>query len=77
MLPIDRFIWFGQLADQYFASVRGACMAYLIRVDLYRPKIPWWEWVQDVVDIWDPAPGREGARGGAEGTVARSHRGRS
>lgn len=51
----DHLHYFGQLAEQYFASVRGACATYLIHKYIYRAKIPWWEWVEKVVDIWDPA----------------------
>jgi hypothetical protein len=54
VVTLDRFLYFGQLAEQYFSSVRGACTSYLIKLEIYKPKIPWWEWVQDVVDVWDP-----------------------
>jgi hypothetical protein len=25
---------------------------------LLKPEIPWWEWIQDLVNVWDPPRGR-------------------
>ncbi len=58
-VTLGKYLYFGQLAEKYFSQVRGACTVYKVRRILYKPKIPWWEWVQDYVDPWDPA--RRGA----------------
>lgn len=46
--------YFGQLADAYFRQALGACTTYKIRQILYQPKIPWYEWVEQIVDPWRP-----------------------
>ena len=51
---LDHLMYFGQLAEDYLSQARGACASYTIKVILYKPKIPWWEWIQEVVDVWDP-----------------------
>jgi len=52
--------YFAQLAESYFKSVQGACSVYKIRRILYKPKIPWYEWIEEIVDPWDPALARRG-----------------
>ncbi len=54
--PADFDYWykFGTLADAYFKSIRGACSKAHVREILYKPKIPWWEWVMEAGDPWDP-----------------------
>lgn len=58
----DHYMYFGQLAEQYLTKARGACAIYTIQVIFYKPKIPWWEWIEEVVDVWNPIqktrPGR-------------------
>ncbi|MFT3695134.1 MAG: hypothetical protein QM831_18500 [Kofleriaceae bacterium] len=46
--------YFGQLADSYFRGALGACTTYKIRQILYKPKIPWYEWIEEIVDPWQP-----------------------
>ncbi len=53
-LNLDHYLYFGQLAESYLSKARGACAALMIQRILYKPKIPWWEWIENVVDIWDP-----------------------
>ncbi|HEX7842950.1 MAG TPA: hypothetical protein VF469_36005, partial [Kofleriaceae bacterium] len=54
-LTLGSYLYLGQLAEDYFAKARGACAIYQFHVIInYLPKIPWWEWVQSHVDIWDP-----------------------
>jgi len=53
-LRLDQVLYFAQLAEDYLAQARGACATYTIRIILYKPVIPWWEWIQEVVDVWDP-----------------------
>lgn len=50
----DRYLYFGQLAEKYLAAARGACATYLIHRILYKEKIPWWEWIEHVVDVGNP-----------------------
>ncbi|EJL31106.1 hypothetical protein PMI01_02915 [Caulobacter sp. AP07] len=50
----DRWRYFGQLAEDYLKQARGACSILIIRDILYKPKIPWWEWIQEEVDPWGP-----------------------
>ena len=50
-LRFDHILYFGQLAEAYLADAQGHCAKYIVRKILYKPKIPWWEWIQDV---WDP-----------------------
>lgn len=50
----DHFMYFGQLAEAYLSKARGACASYLVHRYIYKEKIPWWEWVEQVVDVWDP-----------------------
>lgn len=77
--PADFDYWykFGNLADAYFKSIRGACSKAAVREILYKPKIPWWEWVMDIGDPWDPVIQRRNpevdrfARMGAFGLTAR------
>jgi len=52
--------YLAQLAEAYFKSVQGACTVYKIRQILYKPKIPWYEWVEEIVDPWDPALAQRG-----------------
>lgn len=54
VLRLEHYLYLGQLAEDYLAKARGACANYTIHVVLYYPKIPWWEWIQDYVDIWNP-----------------------
>ena len=54
VVGFDQYLYFGQLAEQYLNKARGACSVFIIKKILYKPKIPWWEWVQEIVDIWDP-----------------------
>jgi hypothetical protein len=51
----EHYLYFGQLAQTYLAQARGSCANYVIHLILYKPKIPWWEWIQEFVDVWDPA----------------------
>jgi hypothetical protein len=53
-LRFDHYLYFGQLAEEYLAQARGHCATHLIHRYLYKPKIPWWEWVESIVDVWDP-----------------------
>lgn len=53
-LRLDHVLYFAQLAEDYLAQARGACATYTIRVILYKPIIPWWEWIQEIADVWDP-----------------------
>lgn len=53
-LHLEHYFYFGQLAESYFNQARGHCATYDIHRYLYKPKIPWWEWIQEVVDVWDP-----------------------
>lgn len=53
-LRFDQYFYFGQLAEKYFNQALGHCASYTIHRYLYKPKIPWWEWIQEFVDIWDP-----------------------
>jgi hypothetical protein len=53
-VTFGKYVYFGQLAEAYFSGARGACAIYDIKRILYKPIIPWWEWVQDHVDVWDP-----------------------
>ena len=48
------YLYFGQLAERYLTLARGACAVFDIHRIYYKPKIPWWEWVQEIVDVWDP-----------------------
>lgn len=50
----DYYYYFGQLAEAYLSKARGACAIYHIHPFIFKPKIPWWEWIQDLSDIWDP-----------------------
>jgi hypothetical protein len=50
----DRWRYFGQLAEDYLKLARGACSILVLRDILYKPKIPWWEWIQDEIDPWGP-----------------------
>ncbi|KRA57758.1 hypothetical protein ASD79_15690 [Caulobacter sp. Root655] len=52
----ERCYYWGGLADQYLALARGACGRLIIRDFLYKPKIPWWEWIQETYDPWERAP---------------------
>uniref|UniRef100_B0T0G8 Uncharacterized protein n=1 Tax=Caulobacter sp. (strain K31) TaxID=366602 RepID=B0T0G8_CAUSK len=52
----QRCYYWGGLADQYLAMARGACGRLIIRDILYKPKIPWWEWIQETYDPWERAP---------------------
>ncbi|HET7504806.1 MAG TPA: hypothetical protein VFK02_27475 [Kofleriaceae bacterium] len=56
---LGHYFYFGQLAKRYFDGARGACYSYVIHRILYKPKIPWWEWIQDIVEIWSPRTQRE------------------
>jgi hypothetical protein len=60
ILDLSAYLYFGQLAEEYFRRARGLCAVLDLREILFKPKIPWWEWVMDEVDIWDPAPIRRG-----------------
>jgi hypothetical protein len=53
-LRLDHFLYFGQLAEDYLAQARGSCATHEVHRYIHRPKIPWWEWVEEIVDIWDP-----------------------
>jgi len=53
-IKLDHVLYFGQLAEDYLSQARGACATYTIKIILYKPIIPWWEWIQEVVDVWDP-----------------------
>lgn len=53
-LVFGHYLHFGQLAERYFDEARGHCASFVVKKFLYKPKIPWWEWVMDIVDIWDP-----------------------
>jgi hypothetical protein len=53
-LRLDHYLYFGQLAEEYLAQARGSCATHEVHRYIYRPKIPWWEWVEEIVDIWDP-----------------------
>ena len=57
-LNLDHYLYFGQLAEAYLAKARGTCATFMIQPILYKPKIPWWEWIESVVDIWDPVRGQ-------------------
>ncbi|WP_147333174.1 hypothetical protein [Archangium gephyra] len=50
------FYYLGQLAEEYLQKARGACAVYEVKRILFHPKIPPWEWVEDLIDIWDPVP---------------------
>jgi hypothetical protein len=51
---LDHYLYFGQLAEAYLSEARGYCAKYIFPKIQYKPKIPWYEWIQDVVDVWDP-----------------------
>jgi hypothetical protein len=53
-LKLEYYVYYGQLAEQYLSQARGHCASYLVHVYLYKPKIPWWEWIQRFIDVWDP-----------------------
>jgi hypothetical protein len=53
-LRLEHILYFGQLAEDYLSRARGACATYAIKVVLYKPRVPWWEWIQEVEDVWDP-----------------------
>jgi hypothetical protein len=53
-LRFDLLYYFGQLAEDYFAQARGHCARYRVHEYQFKPKIPWWEWIQDFGDVWDP-----------------------
>ncbi len=53
-LRLDHYLYFGQLAEDYLAQARGSCATHEVHRYIHRPKIPWWEWVEAIVDIWDP-----------------------
>jgi hypothetical protein len=53
-LKLEHVFYVAQLAQEYLSQARGACATYTIKVILYKPVIPWWEWIQEVVDVWDP-----------------------
>lgn len=53
-LKLEHYIYYGQLAEHYLEQSRGHCATYNIQLHLFQPEIPWWEWVQDFVDIWRP-----------------------
>lgn len=55
---LGQLLYFGQLAEAYLKKARGACTVAHVRVILYKPKIPWWEWVQEIVDPWGPVADR-------------------
>lgn len=54
MVKLEQFLYFGQLAEDYLGQARGACATYTIKRILYKPRIPWWEWIQEVEDVWNP-----------------------
>lgn len=51
---LGHYLYFGQLAEKYLSQARGSCSTYQIQRILYKPKIPWWEWIQEYTDVWDP-----------------------
>lgn len=60
---LDHYLYFGQLAEAYLSEARGHCASYTVHEILYKPKIPWWEWVQEIVDVWDPVGKLRGTEG--------------
>lgn len=52
---LDRLFFFGQLAERYLKQARGGCAVATIHRYIFKPKIPPWEWVEEIVNIWDPA----------------------
>jgi hypothetical protein len=52
---LEHYHYFGQLAERYLQQARGACATYEIHRYIFEIKIPWWEWVQEIVQVWDPA----------------------
>lgn len=53
---IRDYLYFGKLAESYFAKTRGLCAILTsphFPVPEYLPKIPWWEWVQEAARIWE------------------------
>ena len=50
----EHYLYFGQLAERYFEQARGHCASYIVHEYIFKPKIPWWEWIQEIVDVWDP-----------------------
>ena len=49
-----KWVYYGQLAEQYLKLARGACTRLIIYNKLFKPKIPWWAWVQEQFDPWSP-----------------------
>lgn len=54
ILRFEHYLYFGQLAERYFQQARGHCASYIVHEYIFKPKIPWWEWIQKIVDVWDP-----------------------
>ncbi len=57
-LRLADYFYIGHITNSYFAQARGACANFLVHEYIFKPKIPWWEWIQKFVDIWDPARGK-------------------
>jgi hypothetical protein len=56
---LSHYLYYGQLAERYLKRARGACAVLDIHRIFYEPKIPWWEWIQNMVDVWDPVQIRD------------------
>jgi len=51
------FLRWGHIAEAYFKKARGGCAKYKLIIiidEVFKPKIPWYEWVMDIADPWDP-----------------------
>lgn len=53
-IDFGAYLYFGQLAEAYLRKARGACGVLDVEVELFMPKIPWWEWIQEIVEVWRP-----------------------
>lgn len=55
-LTFGDYMLLAGLADQYFNIVRNLCFITFLPVVLARsqPDTPWWQWVKQHADVWDP-----------------------
>jgi hypothetical protein len=50
----EHLFYFGQLAEEYLRKARGACAVPDVHIHIFLPRIPPWEWVEEIIDIWKP-----------------------
>lgn len=62
-LTFEHYLHYGHLAETYLTQARGSCAVFQVHRYIYKSKIPWWEWIQVEVDIWNPRVDRRANRG--------------